>query len=334
MLTFQQVQNSTVQNIAGCEPSTPQFANYVNESVRVLCDLGDWFGSVQQMNGVAFGDCMTWPQNIVTVLAMNLDHRRTVVTNFWYDYVPMNGEFHHHFRDTGWVGSWRGGYGRSVVEFSGSQPLFAGPSPSNPFQIQVTADSPSDYGNTVTIYGFDTNGQEVLALRTDGSTQRGIQLTLAAQAPFTPMAFATVTHIAKDITTGNVRAFQYMPHTGQGILVGLFGGSQTSPEFLFSRLRRWRDNPSETHWLSALVKLGFNPVQQPSDILSIDNLDAIKVMVQAMKSRESGDNEKADQYEANAIRRLNMQVETRFPLDQVVARNEPFSGALRLRKPF
>lgn len=333
MLTFQQVQNSTVLNIAGCEPSTPQFADYVNESVRILCDLGDWWATVVQMNGVAYGNTFTWPQNIVAVLAMNLNHRHAKVTNFWYDYAPNGNEFQNYFRDIGWVDTWRGGRGQSVVEFSGTQPLFAGPTPSNPFQLQFTADSPADYGQTVTVYGFDTNGQPVITGRTDGTTQRGVQVTLGVVAPTTSV-FAVVTHIAKDLTVGNVRAWQYLPATGQGNLVGLFSGSVTSPEFPFSRLRHWRDCPTECHWISALVKLGFQAVAQPSDILSIDNLDAIKVMVQSMKAREHGDNQTADQYESNAIRRLNMQVETRFPLDQVVARNETFSGALRLRKPF
>lgn len=327
MLTLGQVQNSTVPNIAGKEPTSPDFIAYINESVRILCDLGDWFGTVQQMNGVAFGNTFTWPQNIITVLALNVNHRQTTVTNFWYDYVPHNGEFGHYFSDSNWILNCRQGRAKSVVEFSGSQPLFAGPTPSNPFQIQVTADNPVDYGQTVTIYGYDTNGQEVLAARADNTTQRGVQLTLAAQAAFTPNVFANVSHIAKDLTVGNVRAFQYMPASGMGILVGLFSGSQTSPEFLFSRLKHWRDCPTECHWLSALVKLGFNAVAQPSDILSIDNLDAIKVMVQSMRSRESGDLQSAQGYEAEAIRRLNMQVETRFPLDQVVAKNETFSGA-------
>jgi len=83
MLNFQQVQTSTVPNIAGCEPSTPQFAAYVNESVRILMDLGDWWATVVQMKGIAQGDTMTWPSPIVTVLAMNIHNRPERVTNFW-----------------------------------------------------------------------------------------------------------------------------------------------------------------------------------------------------------------------------------------------------------
>jgi len=233
------------------------------------------------------------------------------------------------------MGEWRNGQGQGAVVFSGSQPLFAGPAPSNPFQIQVTADNPTDYGNTVTIYGYDSNGQEVITARPDGSTQRGIQLTLAAIAPYTPMAFGSVTHVAKDLTVGNVRAFQYLPASGMGILAGIFGGSQTSPEFLYSKLHRWGCKPGCVYPISALVKLGFNSVSQPSDILSLDNLDAIKVMVQSMRSREAGDMQTAQAQEVEAIRRLNMQVETRFPLDQVIAKNETFSGAgIGRRRPF
>ena len=92
--------------------------------------------------------------------------------------------------------------------------MFAGPTPANPFQIQVTADNPADYGETVTLYGLDVNGQEVYSNQFDSTqqatvNQRGVQLTLAALPPVTSQVFSLVTAVTKSVTTGMVRAWSY-----------------------------------------------------------------------------------------------------------------------------
>lgn len=324
MLTLAQIQNSTVANVAGVDPTSPQFTAYVNDAVEQLVNLGEWWATVQQMTGFVIGGKMTWPAGIDTVLAMKICGREADVTNFWYDYTPIDGWFRERFlNDAEWFAGWPH-HRHSVVEFSGTQAMFAGPSSFNPFAVQVTADNPADYGKLVTIYGYDTNGQEVTGLRPDGTTQRGIQMTLAAIAPNTGIVMSDVSVVTKDITVGIVRAWQFFPVTGQGLLAGLFAGAQTTPRFLWSHIKGCA--PECCYRISALVKIGFQPVAYPSDIATIGNLQAIKSQVQSIKSREKGDDMEADKYETTAIRRLNMELETRFPLNQIILQNHTFNG--------
>jgi hypothetical protein len=338
MLTLKQVKNSTVANVASCNPNDQQFIDFVNDAVRMLLDLGGdsgWWGTVVAMDGLVSGGRLTWPFKIDSVLAFNVNDRPVDVANFWYSFVPNYGCFAGRMRDPDFLGEcWGGGCGRDVLEFSGTQAMFSGPSLVNPFSIQVTADNPADYGKTVTIYGLDTNGQDVYSNQFDGTanaavSQRGVKLTLAAVAPVTPNVFQTVTEVAKDLTTGCVRAWAYANST-PGRLCAIWGGSQTSPEYLYSNL----DAVPRHHIarVSALVKLGFEAVAQDSDILVLGNVDAIKSMVQAIKLREAGDDEGADKFEKTAIRRLNAEIGSRIPLGQIQLQNNTFGAGVPQRR--
>jgi hypothetical protein len=319
-MTLGQCKNSSVGNIAGVNVQDPQFIDYVNEGVQILMDLGNWWATVVSMKGLVAGGCMTWPLKIDAVLAIDLNHRAEKVANYWYSFVPMNGRFAGLISSPDFYSAWgRGRNGQNAVEFSGTQPMFAGPTPQDCFQIQVTAANPVDYGKKVTIYGLDINGAEVFSNQFDGTqnavvSQRGVQLTLAGAATFTTEVFSVVTAVTKDVTVGHVMAWKYVG--GTVALAGTWRGSQTAPEFLFSRIAGAEHN--RIYHMDALVKIGYEPVTQDSDILSLGNEAALKSIVQSIRAREAGDGAKGDELEKTAIRRLNMELSNRFPDEQFV----------------
>jgi hypothetical protein len=209
------------------------------------------------------------------------------------------------------------------VRFSGQQYMFNGPTPNNPFAIQVTCDSAGDYGKTITFYGIDTNGLEITSVRPDGTQQKGIQLTLSGSPPNTGTIFATVTGVVKDVTTADVKAWSFVAGKGAQFMAAIYGGGQTSPAFQFSRIPLC--DPCCFYPVDALVKLAYEDVGQPADILPISNPVAYKSMIQAIKKRENGEDAEGDKYEMTAIRRLNMELNNKFPLDQIVLQDQTFN---------
>jgi hypothetical protein len=323
MLTLGQIQNSTLVNVAGCAPTSQQFINYVNDATRVLMDLGSWWGTVFSMCGSCFNGCMTWPRKVDAVLAFNVCNYPITLANYWYSYIPMEGRFAGLIQNREWCGFWNKGNHNTVLEFAGTQPLFYSPSPADQFDIQFTCDNASDYGKTVTIYGLDSNGKDVVTTRTDGSVQRGIVVTLSASNPVTGIIWSHITHATKDITAANVNVFRYNPSALFGTMCGIWGAAQITPEFLFSRIPGCPQNQRQFS-IHALVKLGFEPVSKPSDIVPIGNLDAIKTMVQSIRKREAGDEPGGILLEKSAIRRMNKELKTRFPHEQFVMAFRPF----------
>ena len=341
MLTFGQVQNSSVANIAGVNVTDPSFAQVVNDAVRQLMELGNWWGTVTAMKGIVCNGCITWPKKVDAVMALSVDNNWVRVSNYWYSFIPISGRFEGLTRNKNWVNGWgHGHHQESVMEISGEQPMFYPPTPSNPFAIQVTADNPADYGNTVTVYGLDSNGMEVSQLRVDGSIQAGEVVTLASVAPTTKTIFSYVSNVAKDITIGSVRAWQAAASQLK-TLCAVWGPNQTSPMFLYSRLAvargAWGVNFNQQgvghgpYCIDALVKLGYEPVSQPSDILPLGNLDAIKEMVQAIKCQEDTDPAGQRSHEATAVHRLNMELRTRFPIDEIPIQMKAFGTAMPRR---
>ena len=315
MLTLGQVENSSVANVAGVNVTDPQFAQLVNDACEQLMDIGSWWGTVQAICGCIYDKHVVWPVKVDAVLGMDVYGHRAHVENYWYQFIPLDD------RHRQWASGYHDGY-RTRVGFSGTSPLFNPPSPSSPALLQFTCDNPADIGKTVTVYGTDTNGHEVFATRTDGSSQRGIVLTLVNPFVRMPVVMTTVSAIVKDITSGTARAWRFVPGTGITEQAGIYRAGDTSPQFIRSEI----PNCGCAQSINALVKLGFQPVNQASDILPLDCLDAIKLQVQAIKKRDAGDGETGLMFERMAIRRLNMQMRKRFPQEQFILAFRPFGS--------
>jgi len=319
MLTLGQIQTSSVANIAGCNPTDPQFTQYVNEAVRQLMDIGNWWGTVQAIVGCVYDGCIVWPKKIDAVLGLAVCGRNVPLANQWYEFVPFNDQHRH------WAEQWHCGHRPNLVEFIGTVPTFVPVTPANPIFVQLTCDNPIDYGKTVTIYGNDVNGKEITAVRSDGSTQRGVVLTLAATPPVTPTLLTSWYATTKDLTVGQVWAWSYVAGTGITGCIASYSGGDINPQFPYSRIRGFKT--CQPVRISALVKLGYEAVVQASDIVPLDCLDAIKAMIQAIKKREAGADDEAAQFELQAIRRLNLQLRNHLPIEQFVVAFNPFGDA-------
>lgn len=315
MLTFGNVQSSSVATVAGCNVASQQFADRVNESVRQLMDLGDWFGTVEPIRVTAVGNFVTWPSKVVAVLGMTVDGCVPEMKDVWYSFQPLNE------RDRGWANMWLRGDRSHVVEIKGTVPVFIPISATSPVLLKFSCDNPADYGKAVTVYGLDSNGREIYT-----GSSRGFTITLDATWPVMPFPVTNVTQIAKQKTAGLVRAWSFAPGIGIIAPAWLGTGGQQTPQFVYSNLHG-NHNPNRTHYIRGLVKWGFEDVSQPSDLIPINNIDAIKSMVQANRKREAGDDEAGDKLEQTAIRRLNMEVETRFPVDQIIVENRTFGDS-------
>lgn len=320
MITFGQVKNSSVASVAGVNVQDPQFAQYVNDAVRQLMDLGyggarGWWGTVQALTGVAYDGCFVWPANVITVLGIRDCHGVVPIKNEWYSFTNPD-ERHQDFA--------RRWDGRNTVEFAGQTCLFNSIA-SSPTAIRALSESSQDNGKAVTIYGLDANGNEVYSLQPDSSTggqsiQRGYMLVLGSfPLNTTPSAMSYVTDVLKPITISRVRLYASGP--GIGRLLAIYNGCDENPKFLYSHTRSRCIQP-----ITALVKLGFTGVAQDADIIPLDNIDAIKSQVQAIRCREGRDPATSVAFEKDALRRLIAQVNSRFPLEQFVVRFKPFGS--------
>jgi hypothetical protein len=302
MLTLGQIKKSSVATVASCNVNDPQFTLYVNDAVRQLMDLGNggsrgWWGTVQAITGVAYDGCFVWPSNVIAVLGMKSYLGEIVVQNQWYSFIPPDD------RHQEWARSFRG---HSTCEFIGQTCLFKSIA-SAPVILMAIGENVADIGKQITVYGTDVNGATTIDVLTIGSTNT------------TNTALATVTDVQKSATAGRIKMCAYSPATGIGETLAIYDGGSVNPKFLYSGIRQG----SMTRMpITALVKIGYSEVSADTDIIPLDNIDAIKSQVQAIKVRESGNN--GDGFERDALRRLVNQVNSRFPLEQFTVKFLPF----------
>jgi hypothetical protein len=330
LITFGDLKSSRVLQIASAPPASAEFASLVNAAIRQLMTRGNWFGTVQPMEGCVTDGCIAWPRYVATPLAINVCGRPVELQNRWYRFLPW---------DPGHIASacnyfQHGMHGSLTAEMDGSTPVFNPIACNAGMYLQFYIDNATDAGSTITIFGIDSNGQTIRTARDDGTWQEGVQLTLAVPCVQTPMRVRKVLRVLKDITNGMVRGYQWDGSSLNGSLPLLldlcaWSPSETSPEYLHSRLHGFLPRQPSCAFtrITALVKLGFVPVVNDEDLVLIENTDAIRDMVMAIKQKEAGDLASATASEANAFRELNYQMRDRFPIEQFTADFRPFGSA-------
>lgn len=224
-------------------------------------------------------------------------------------------------------GTCRGG----TVGMDDSQvPVFKNVPCGQNFYIRAYPMTAKDVGKTLTIFGTDYNGQPIRILR-GGVWQDGVIITLALPFVSTPMLIRHIDHVLKDETQMPVNLFQYDPVNNVLLNCATYAPTETAPAYRKTELRGFRGrrgNCDGASQIEALVKLEFIPVKYGTDLILIDNLDALKLMIQSIRNSEAGDEAGANRYEADAIHELNLELRDRFPLDQIPININAFGSAL------
>jgi hypothetical protein len=350
-LTLGQIKSSGVINIAGVCADSPQFTSFVNQAVERLMSYGNFWGSVGKMQGCVYGGCITWPREVGTVLAMNLCHRVRTVMGGWYEFMPLNGGDISPNRRDGWAFDWgwggHGGFngGANVVSNDGLSSVFNPISCNAGVYIRAYIDRQADIGKTITIYGIDSNGQEIYSLQgTPPVWMPGVVITFAAPFASTPMTIRTITRVMKDPTVGKVRLFQYDAVNNVLLNCATYAPDETTPQYQHSIVNRFHNachcnqvtntgtnSTPQARSILAYVKYQFIPVANDNDVVLLNNLAAIKLMIMAVKSEEAYDQQKADGFQASAIHELNRDLRNHLPLDQVPVTVESFGTAPPVR---
>jgi hypothetical protein len=139
----------------------------------------------------------------------------------------------------------------------------------------------------------------------------------------------------KDQTQGIVRLFQFDQINNVLLNCAEYQPSEMSPAYQHSRLQGFRFTPNSCNQglksIKALIKLQFVEVQSDTDLVLIDNLDAIQLMIHSIRNRDKGNDGLSKTQEIDAIRELNYDLRDKFPIEQFVCSFNPY-GTARLER--
>lgn len=311
MITFGELKNSSAINIASVTPSSPQFKTLVNDATRMLMRRGDWEGTVVPMFACVMSGCVVWPRYVGSVRRMNICNHSVHVENSWYTFLPWDNQ-RWNIRSQNWTGTTYNSWAGRVATLVGSSrsPVFQDVQ-GDGRQIRAYIETPLDKGKTLTIFGMDNNGQPL----TDQSIMWNQGLTVNLDSPYvtfsikgSPALVRNIERVVKQKTQGRVRLYAYNTATSLLEDLAVYDGSEISPNFLRQNLKTPCTQSCGSNGVLALVKLQYVPVDNDNDLVLIDNEDALKLAMQAVKSREANDMAGAQSFEQMAIRELNLEL--------------------------
>jgi hypothetical protein len=292
-------------------PSSAAFISLINEAQRRLMRRGSWFDLEQVVSFCVSGCVIAWPRWVGTVLGVRFGkcwiQTPSIYNNYWSFMGPHpRGE---NFR------------GNTIIQDANLGPCANEVSGTTGKVIRYYVVHKADVGKTITLFG-NRYGNQPLQEKTAGIWQNGI--TIAAASPFgTNAALVTrIEAITRQPTAGMAYLYEYDPDTGLMRDLAVFEPNETNPRNRRSRIANAPHGTKDANgicWttVEALIKLQFIPVANDRDFLMIDNFDALKFMIQAIKAEESNDDQGAEVKIAKAIRELNFDLDDKLPKKQV-----------------
>lgn len=301
LLTLKDAKNDRgLETVTGVCPDNPVYVKYLNEATRSLMRRGDWFGLLVSAQFCTEDNCIVWPDWVGAIRAINVAKHPVPPRNNWYEFLRFG------------PGTIRNGslccHSDYVAENRGTTPVFKNIGCNVTRYIRAYARCQADMGKTITIYGVDSNGQEVLTKQSDGSWIAGMTLTLALPYVSTSTQFRRVTRVRKDVTQCPVDVYQYDPVTNLLQDMAHYSPSQTNPSYIFSVLSGITAacGSCNTKNVDVLAKMAYVALKDDTDLLPIQNLEALKKMIEGIKIGEAQNVKGQLAKEADAVHELNL----------------------------
>ncbi len=315
MLTFGQVKESRLKEVVNSCRDSEDFRSLLNEATQALLERGDWRGTLQPIRVCVNNGCITWPRLVHSVRKLNIFHREIQVENLWWQFIDR--DFY-----SNWIGLDYWNVVRPLVPREHQSEMDAvgyfstyNDVPSVSF-IQVYPTVPEDVGKTVTIFGKDLNGVTLRTKNAQGTYTDGCVIIM--QLPFAQSPIALQPgpiRVLKQETLGDVRLYSFDAVNGNTLDLGVYAPTEITPSYSRYKLHVRHNCGDGCKMITALalVKLEFIPVKCDSDIVLIDNRQALKSMCQSIKYKEAKDFSNATAFMADAVHELNLQLQNETP---------------------
>jgi len=192
------------------------------------------------------------------------------------------------------------------MEANSKEPLYRGHS-----LVAFSADA-GDIGSALTLFGRNIRNEDLgqtgvpLVINQWAGGVEGNLISAAGGAELNLLGdVRDITRIIKPRTNGFVSLYTYDPQTFQMYFLAKYHPYETHP-----RYRRYRLTAPNYRCGSAILawcELGYVPHEHATDVLLIQNIDALKLMVMAIELENERDFQMAKAYEADAYRLIEEQ---------------------------
>lgn len=304
--------------------NTSTFLSYLNNAIGSLMAGNDWFSTLQRVEVCIDENCIAWPNFVGKVRALNICKRSMLVQGIWYSFLPFR---------PGMCNPRTAFQSALVVENQGLVPTFRQIRCGVTWYVRLYIERQADIGKTVTIYGIDSHGQVIRTKKADGTYSEGVVLTATKTFASTAFTVRRIDRVSlQEGFVGNSRLYGYDADADLLHDLALYEPGMTEPAYVFQKIIGGScciGNQSCNGFKSveALIKLNDDPLLLETDILQIQNIEAIKQMIQAIRKEEAGEFDAYRERKNAAISEMNSTEKDWIPDNQIPVEINPWGTA-------
>lgn len=320
--TLQDARNAAdLVTASGVVSTSKQFTDYLNQAQRRLMRRGDWFDTDQVLSFCVSGCIIQWPRWVSAIRGVRFGKGKPAnLFNHWYSFVGP------HRRGSGF-------HCDAVIEDADLNATANEVSGTTGRYIRYYVVLASDVGKTITLFGSQYGAQPLQEQDASGNWQNGTTITAASPFGSTSQLVTRIDAISRQETDGMAYLYEYDPVANTLRDLAAFEPSDTNPRIRRSRIinkpfSHTKPDANGICWtpIEALVKAEFIPVSSPRDFLMVDNFDALKFMIKAIKAEEANDSQTSETQIVQAIRELNFELRDKNSDEQTAVRVSPVMG--------
>lgn len=267
----------------------------INEAVERLTKKAGWPGLIQCVRMCGYNGCITCGRDIRKIFKARIDGEFAHVFDKWYEYLE-------------------GGPGMveddssSYIDLIDRDQVVTQYEMPEPRRILVFSDSEEVVGARILIRGFDETNREVRSIENGTQIFGEYVPILQDLGYYTRNNFSVITSVQKPVTLGYVYLSAITADDWSDIStferehIAGYHPDETRPTYRRYAFKTdaYTAVEDRSYRINALVKMRFIPMSHTSDVCLVDNMPAIKMMLQAMRYYDSGDLQKGKSYEKQA----------------------------------
>lgn len=269
----------------GVAPTDARILPRINEATHRLMSPGLSVGMVADVRICCLNQCFTLPRFLESAIDFYLPDSRLDVSGGWYSvenqstYVDPDSINDIALVDLGEVPTIFDVCNNNYVKV---------------FSLVTETDL------SIRIFGQDQNNNELYSIQ-NGVYQRGILLPLVTAGSLSTVQFSTISGVQKPVTQGPILLYAVDATSGNEVLIAKYEPSETNPSY-----RRYfcNDIPINTDSSPVIIKVTgkkrFIPVSQPTDLLIIPNIAALRLEVLAIERELASDFQGAELFHKQA----------------------------------
>lgn len=286
----------------------------------MLLKRGDWPGTILPIHACARPGCVTFPRYVKAIRKMNVCFTPVESKNMWWNFLPAET---YRRSSCPWLGI------GCTMQSQFQTPVFSDMYGEGRY-VRVYLTDIRDVGRTITIFGEDNNGQPY---------QETFSLVAPSVAAYVQSSrfVRRIDRVLKDRTKGRVILVGSTGVGSNAEEIATYDASETNPSYLRVSLNipstscsSGTSSCSNLQSIAALVKFRFIPAVDPTDLVLIEDLDALELMIQSIRCSQGNDEEGRMSKEAAAIRELNLSQYDYSGDDAIVVTDDPFNGVTGL----